>query len=202
MAKTVKRKKSVKSLKYTGELATPLIELSTLIAFFGGDAQAAQRYYDSLWDAKLEALFERYSIDPAAPDVWKQLAISLAREHVPGMDAGPAPKKPGRPRSWEDGLNVKLLRAVEDLRDKNKGMTIAEAVKSLRKDGEWEKYTQENLEVRQREASRIENDYRRLYREWKENPNGLHVALLKAFAVDLDEYFEQRRLEGFKIDEI
>ena len=139
MAKTIKRKK-VASVKYTGELAKPLIELSTLIAFFGEDAQAAQQYYDHLSDAKHKALFEWYSIDPAAPDAWKRLAISLARDHVPGMNARPAPKQRGRSRSWADGLGVKLLRAVEDLRDENKRMTIKEAIRALRGRSEWGGY--------------------------------------------------------------
>jgi hypothetical protein len=80
-------------------------------------------------------------------------------------------------------------------------MTIEKAIQTLRK-GEWSRYQQQSLVTRHREAHRIEQGHRRLYREWKENPEGLHIALHKAFAIDLDEYFEQLRLEGFKIDEI
>jgi hypothetical protein len=191
----IKRKKSVASVKYTGELAKPLIE------FPGADAQTAHQYYSHQRRAKLKALFEWYSVDPAAPEAWAKLAIALALDHVPGMNARSASKKRGRPRSW-DSLNVKLLRAVENLRYKNKRMTFAEAIRTLRNDVEWNRYTQQNLAVRHREARRIEQDHRRLHREWKENPKGLHIVLLNAFAVDLDEYFERRRLEGFKIDEI
>jgi hypothetical protein len=194
MGKTIKRKNSVASVKYTGELANPISD------FFAADAQAAQQYYSHQRRSKLKALFEWYSIDLAAPDAWARLAIALALDHVPGMNVRPASKKRGRPRSW-DALNVKLLRAVEDLRDKNKRMTFAKAIQTLRK-GEWSSYTQQNLAVRHREARRIEQDHRRLYREWKENPKGFHIVLLNALAVDLDEYFDQRRLEGFKIDEI
>ena len=193
MGKTIKRKNSVASVKYTGELANPISE------FFAADAQAAQQYYSHQRRSKLKALFEWYSIDLEAQDAWVRLAIALALDHVPGMHVRPAAKKRGRPRSW-DALNVKLLRAVESLRATNKRMTIEKAIQTLRK-GEWSRYKQQSLVVRHREAHGIEQDHRRLYREWKENPEG-HIVLLKAFAVDLDEYFEQLRLEGFKIDEI
>jgi hypothetical protein len=196
MAKTIKRKNSVASVKYTGELANPISE------FFAADAQAAQQYYSHQRRSKLKALFEWYSIDLAAPDAWAQLAINLALDHVPGMNVRPAPKKRGRTRSWGDGLNVKLLRAVEDRRGKNERMTIAKAIQDLRKDDGWSEYSQVNLEVRHREARRTEEDHRRLHREWKENPGSFRIALLKAFAVDLDEHLEQLRSEGFKIDEI
>jgi hypothetical protein len=195
MAKTIKKKKSVASAKYTGELAKPLI------GFFGADEQAAHQYYSYQRRAKLKALFEWYSIDPADPDAWARLAIDLALNHVPGMTVRPASKKRGRVRSWDD-LYAKLLRAVEDVREE-KRMTIREAIKVLRKGSDWRSFTQESLEIRYREARNIEQDHRRLYREWKENPSGLPIALLKAFAVNLDEhYFEQLRSGGFKIDEI
>jgi hypothetical protein len=45
----------------------------------------------------------------------------------------------------------------------------------------------ENLEVRYREARKVEQDHRRRYREWKENPERFHIGLLKALAVDLDK---------------
>jgi hypothetical protein len=198
MAKTIKKKK-VGSVKYTGDLASPLIELSTLIAFFGGNAEAARRFHDHLLGAKHKALFDWYSIDPAAPDAWRRLAMSLASDHVPGMNAGPGPKQRGPSPAWADGLGVKLLRAVEDILAQ-KRMPVRDAIKAL--PGRWGGGARENLEVRYREARRIEHEHRRLYREWKENPDGLQIRLLKTFAVDLPKHFERLRSEGFKIDEI
>jgi hypothetical protein len=112
-----------------------------------------------------------------------------------------APKKRGRRASWEDGLYVKLLREVHDLRDKNEGITVAKALRILRDQSPWKRYAPQ-LEARYTEARRIEKHYRSLYREWKGNPGGFKITLLKSFAIDPGQYFEQRRLEGFKIDEI
>ena len=191
--------RSISSAKYTGELASPLIGPSSLASFFGGDAQAAQKFRDHLSEAKFRLLFEHYSINPEAPDAWKQLARALAHDHVPGMSVRAGAKKRGRPRSWADGLYPKLLRAVADLRDRT--MTTEEALNALLQHAEWRSYTKANLKARYTEAKRLEQEYRRLHRELKARPFGLESTLLKAFNVDPSGDLLRLRSEGFELDE-
>lgn len=73
---------------FEGVLAKPILGT-------GGDKpwpdQIAERW---------AALFARYGLDPAAPDLWQQLSRALVDECVPGFQALLQPIKVGRRQEW------------------------------------------------------------------------------------------------------
>jgi hypothetical protein len=71
-----------------------------------GDASAE---YEKKEEHKLNLLFAEFKIAPEAPDKWRELALSLARAHVPGFYSM---RPSGRPTWWTDARRVALYRQV------------------------------------------------------------------------------------------
>src|SRR5438067_8484991 len=92
-----------RATKYTGSLAQPIYG-EDHYTFTGGLGQPIQeldfaaiskRAVEKIW-----LLFEHYEIDPSNEQSWRELAMSLALAHVPGLQLvfrekrGPKPKWP------------------------------------------------------------------------------------------------------------
>jgi hypothetical protein len=89
---------------YTGILDEPLPEFKPpgLLS----DPDEEQRRWRALVIEKFTALFVHFHIDPANPDAWRQLAITLAFKHVPGFQP-PGPKR-GRTKEWDMNAQFEL----------------------------------------------------------------------------------------------
>jgi hypothetical protein len=172
-----------KSGKYTGALAEPIyvaIELARLhdpkgvlenIEIAGAIKQR---------NANLLELFKWYKIDARSKDHWKQLAIELAQEHVPGMRIHHTSKPRRGPKvkraAYQD---EEFLRKMETIRSE-KTLSIAGAIRELRQTGEFNSFSQENLLTRYREIRRSEAKQRELDKELSRSDNPL-INLHKAF---------------------
>ena len=104
---------------------------------------------------KMAQLCTHYRIEPSE-NCWWQLAVSLACEHVPGLQLSFRPKR-GRHPSWKAGLGLDLVRAVQRVMSET-GMRTQDAVRKLQKDKPetWGLYTVPNLCARYREAKQHE----------------------------------------------
>jgi hypothetical protein len=147
---------------YTGALAQP-IYLEDHYKFTGGLGQAireldvaaiSKRAVEKFW-----LLFKHYKIDPNNEQSWQELALSLALDHVPGLQVANRPK-PGRKRTWKTGLDDEFGHAVEDVKSRT-GKRTGDAIAELQEEpgGMWKSYTRENLAAR--------------YREWRRRQKGL-----------------------------
>jgi hypothetical protein len=103
---------------YTGILAKPLPKRS----IFDRPEEV-----DADLDEKLKALFDHYGVDPKKETAWMNLALKLARRHVPGF-RGPT-KSVGTPpiRKQDD---VTLFMHVELLRRRD-GFSDRQAIKAI-----------------------------------------------------------------------
>jgi hypothetical protein len=142
--------------KYAGALAQP-IYVEDHYKFTGGLGQPIwepdiaaikKRGVEKIW-----LLFKHYKIDPSDEHIWQELALSLAFEHVPGLQLANRPKS-GRPKT---GLYDELVRAVDDKKSRT-GLSTRKAIAELRKEGMWKTYPSgkpipaQSLEARYREA--------------------------------------------------
>ena len=149
--------------KYAGALAQPI--------YVDQDAPGYHRYPDvtetfkEMWQTraaeKMLLLFKHYKIDPSDEQSWEKLAIRLAFEHVPGLQAAFRPK-PGRKPTWKTGLGDELVRAVEDVKSRT-GEGTEDAIAKLKGEpgGKWGRYTVENLGTRYREAKLHQEQFRK-----------------------------------------
>src|SRR6476620_508502 len=133
--------------KYAGALAEP-IYVDT-VSGEPGEWIKAQVF------EKMALLCTHYRIDPSE-NCWWQLEVSLACEHVPGLQLSFRPKR-GRHPSWKAGLGLDLVRAVQRVMSET-GMRTQDAVRKLQKDKPetWGLYTVPNLCARYREAKQHE----------------------------------------------
>jgi hypothetical protein len=153
------KKKRVRLPEYQGDLAEPIVEpplpfgLLREVLKEEAERRAIQRQA-----AKLEKLFEHFSIDPTSKHRWLDLAISLAVKHVPGMRVSfVAKSKGGRPRKWKAGGNKQLLLDAKRVQQ-GRTMPYADVVRELLKTERWRDESPENLETRYREARRDEEE--------------------------------------------
>jgi hypothetical protein len=170
MTKKSRANKSNFADRYTGDLAAP-IELPALVGCLNeSEAEFERRLVEQL-GLKLGKVFDWYKIDPNAHDACLSLALKLAMAHVPGMQIRCERRKPGRKRSWKNGLSIELIRDVAALQ-KTKKMTYQQAIVELRmnKEKPWGAYTAPNLITRHREARKVEQHYRRLFEQWNGSP--------------------------------
>jgi hypothetical protein len=109
---------------------------------------------------KMALLCTHYRIEPSE-NCWWQLAVSLACEHVRGLQLLFRPKR-GRHRSWKAGLGLDLVRAVQRVMSET-GVRTQDAVRKLQKDKPetWGLYTVPNLCARYREAKQHEEQLRK-----------------------------------------
>lgn len=85
---------------YSGELAEPIPQwwpgAGLLPALQASVDRSGERLrIDAVRRGKLPPLFAHFGIDPAAPDAWESLALSLAVLHVPGFGVGYRPPPDG-----------------------------------------------------------------------------------------------------------
>ena len=72
-------------------------------------------------------LFEHFRVDPKGENPWRDLAMALARKHVPGF--APPPKPQGRPRQRGDDA-IALVMSVELLQRRD-GLSVRRAIKLI-----------------------------------------------------------------------
>jgi hypothetical protein len=140
---------------YKGDLSEPIYLLAPAEAARG---EATYRRID-----KLEKLFDHHKIDPRDNHKWFRLSLALAVEHVPGFHVvyGDRPKR-GRHRTWKAGLEDDLVQDIEPWIGKGK-LTIEQAIFHLRTTSKkWQRFTQQNLVTRYREARRERRKRHRL----------------------------------------
>jgi hypothetical protein len=149
--------------KYQGELAEPIyLPRGVSLADLGKpekqqiDEDVARIKAARI--ARIGLLFEHYGIDPKGEHAWPALTFALAIDHVPGMDfmIGEKPR-PGRTKTWQNGLGFELICAVETIRKAaGRPITISNAIELLQKEQKqtWGTYTRNNLITRHREAKR------------------------------------------------
>ena len=106
-----------KKRKYTGNLSKPMQVRP---------GSSAADYQDA-FEARYNELFKFYKIEPHD---WHALALELAWEHVPGFSFS-LKKGTGRPKRWDLAPMVRLVAAVQLIRDQEPGITIKEAIKKL-----------------------------------------------------------------------
>jgi len=147
--------------KFTGPLGQPNWEPDV--------AEISKRAVEKLW-----LLFEHYKIDPSDEQRWRELALSLALEHVPGLRFANRPKR-GRKPTWKTGLGDELVRAVDDVKSRT-GKSTKEAIAAL----DWEKWgghTFDSLGARYREARVRQKASASLQEDWS---NGIDIAISRA----------------------
>jgi len=153
------RKRPAPKPKYTGALAQPIYVDFELLELhrYPDVAAALKEMWQTRTAEKLPLLFKHYKIDQSDEQRWGELAISLAWEHVPGLQLALRPKR--RRRTWKAGLGVDLVRAVEDVKSRT-GKSTEAAIAELKEEpgGMWKRYTVENLGERYRQAK---PDYRK-----------------------------------------
>jgi hypothetical protein len=81
--------------------------------------------------ARFDALFRFYKIDQKDSGKWGELASALAFRHVPGLSFSPN-RKVGRPPRWDIHEMVKLVEAVQGIKD-DRGISTSAAIRSLQK---------------------------------------------------------------------
>ena len=128
---------------------------------------------------KMALLCTHYRIDPSE-NCWWQLAVSLACEHVPGLQLSFRPKRGPHP-SWKAGLGLDLVRAVQRVMSET-GMRTQDAVRKLQKDKPetWGLYTVPNLCARYREAKQHEEQLQKAIKRARER-----VAVGRPLPLDL-----------------
>ena len=105
------RKKTQKLVaQYYGPLADP-IKPPTLIG--GALWPETKAHYAVEMATRTLLLFEHFKIDPKSENAWRDLALSLAKQHVPGFM--PPPAEQGRPRQ-RDNDDTTLVLFVELLK--------------------------------------------------------------------------------------
>jgi hypothetical protein len=136
---------------YTGALAQP-IYVEDHYKSTGGLGQAIQEpdvaAINNELVEKIWLLFEHYKIDPSDEQRWQKLAMSLASEHVRGLQLANRPK-----RGRKTELGDEFGHAVEDKKSRT-GKSTKKAIAELQKEGMWQSYKLKNLEVRYREWRR------------------------------------------------
>jgi hypothetical protein len=164
---------------YTGALAQP-IYLEDDYKFTGGLGQATQepdvaamrkRAVEKFW-----LLFKHYKIDPSDEQSWLKLAMSLALDHVPGLQVANRPRR-GRKSKWPTGRGDKLVRDVDDVKSgSGSGKSTEDAIAELQEEpgGMWEPYTVQNLGARYREARHRQKASVSLSEAWL---NEINIAL-------------------------
>lgn len=126
--------------RYVGEFLKPIYRSS----------KAEQQQID-----KFINLFAVYDIDlDGEDDPFLLLAIKLASEHVPGLRV--VEHRGGRERKWKAGLWIDLVKDVAARKAKRKKMSTRAAIRALRKEDKWARFTQENLETRHREGLKLD----------------------------------------------
>ena len=101
-----------KGYKYAGALNTPIHLPKGLASALDPTnaelAKEAREEHRWLFIGRVLALYEDCNVDPAAPQSGLDLALTLARRHVPGFSyvdpvTGPRRKGPGRPKlPWKE----------------------------------------------------------------------------------------------------
>jgi hypothetical protein len=154
----------------TDALAQP-IYLEEHYKFTGGLGQATQeldvaaiskRAVEKFW-----LLFKHYKIDPSDEQGCLKLAMSLALDHVPGLQVV-FREKPGPKPKWPTGLGDALVRAVEDVQSRTR-CTEEEAIAKVREErgGKWKTFTPQNLGARYREARARQKVLASLHEAWE-----------------------------------
>jgi hypothetical protein len=154
--------------KFTGPLGQPI---------WGPDIAAIRKRAAK----KMRLLFKHYKIDPSDEQSWQNLAMSLVRAHVPGLQIVPRPK-PGRKPTWRTGLGDKLVHAVEDVKSRT-GKRTGEAIADLLKEpggGKWKTYTAQSLGARYRETRARQKVLASLAEDLKGIVFGVDLAALSA----------------------
>jgi hypothetical protein len=143
--------------KYAGALARP-IDLAA------DQIDRVQEVLGARMPEKIYLLFKHYKIDPSdEQSCWRELALQLAFDHVPGLRLRPAfLSKVGRKPTWKTGLGDELVRAVQDVKSQT-GMGTQDAIRKLQEDKPrtWGRYTIQNLGARYKEAKRGQERFRR-----------------------------------------
>jgi hypothetical protein len=115
---------------------------------------------------KMRLLFEHYKIDPSDKQSWVELGLTLACNHVPGLQLAFRPK-PGRKPTWKTGLGDKLVGAVEDVKSRT-GMRTEDAIAKLKEEPMWKDYSVQSLGARYWEAKHHQEPFRMLVEEARE----------------------------------
>ena len=87
---------SARDKKYTGKL-TERLKTPSPSGLGHADGRTRARHREE--HEKLLLLLKHFGIEKPPPDCWYDLALALARAHVPGFQ--PPPQNAGRPRIWE-----------------------------------------------------------------------------------------------------
>jgi hypothetical protein len=155
---------------YTGALAQPIYP-EDHYKFTGGLGQATREpdiaAISKRRVEKMLLLFEHYKLDPSDERSWRKLAVSLALEHVPGLQLV-FREKPGPKPKWPTGLGDALVRDVEDVQSQT-GCTEEEAIAKVREErgGKWKTFTPQNLGARYREARARQKVLASLHEAWE-----------------------------------
>lgn len=88
---------------------------------------------------KMLALLEHYSIKISDPNPWYLLALTLAKEIVPGLKER---VKKGAPKKWGT-IELAVLHAEIDSLIEAEGLTIEEAASKLAKQEPWKSFLSE-----------------------------------------------------------
>jgi len=130
--------------KLTGGLGEPIWELDI-------DA-IRKRAAEKIW-----LLFEHYKIDPSDEHRWQKLAMSLASEHVRGLQVANRPKR-GRKSTWKTGLGDELVRAVDDVKSRT-GKGTKEVIAELREEPKWHGFSSKKPGGRKYSVQKLEARY-------------------------------------------
>jgi hypothetical protein len=134
--------------KFSGPLQTPIIQSLSDQPVIDGVAHidgAMNSIFSQRID-KLILLLKHYKLEDT-DDPWLLLSLRLACAVVPGLRVvTKAPRGRGRPqgpKKWTREARNELLAAVDAVRNKQKGLSIASAINILKKDPRWKTLTKQ-----------------------------------------------------------
>ena len=122
-------------MKYTGTLAKPIARKRTGLLNDDATIEAEANRTTLERFAKLPDLFRAHGVPE---NDFLRLAISLAKEHVPGFKLV---NPPGRKTEWSDYYKAEFKLTVDAMREANPGMPTTQAISKVCRLSSWEEKT-------------------------------------------------------------
>lgn len=148
------------SYEYKGVLAQPISNrLFLASALIPSDEQLKRRAredFEAQWMARILALFEDCGVKNPTADVWREVAMALAKRHVPAFRPDAEERRPrGRPRMVSNAFaDIQFIGEIDELRE-TRGLSLRSAAAHLARARKTNK-----------SGDALERRYRRIRARW------------------------------------